>query len=167
MIYKFDEDGHGQVIAEEKNAALEPFLGLHYPASDIPKQARELYKINLTRIIANVDSENVPIISHLQNGPLDLTLSVLRSVSLAPDFPVHDQRQEKGHKILQCQSEQSDDPGIAHRDPPGRVPEQGIAEIVQADKTHRLRNPIPTENAELKNLKERENREARRIHPGR
>lgn len=84
MIYKFDEDGHGQVISEEKNADLEPFLGLYYPASDIPKQARVLYKINLTRIIANVDSESVSIISHLQNDPLDLTLSVLRSVS-----PIH------------------------------------------------------------------------------
>ena len=69
MIYKFDEEGHGQVIAEQKNDNLEPFLGLHYPASDIPKQARELYKINLTRIIADTESENAAIITHLQNEP--------------------------------------------------------------------------------------------------
>lgn len=84
MIYKFDEEGHGQVIAEQKNDNLEPFLGLYYPASDIPKQARELYKINLTRIVADVDSESAAIITHLQNEPLDLTHSVLRAVS-----PIH------------------------------------------------------------------------------
>ena len=82
MIYKFGEDGHGEVVAEEKNTDLEPFLGLHYPASDIPKQARELYKINLTRIIVDVNSENSPILTNQdQDIPLDLTHSVLRAVS--------------------------------------------------------------------------------------
>lgn len=84
MIYKFWEDGHGEVVAEQKNASLEPFFGLHYPASDIPKQARELYKINLTRIIADVEA--VPSDIYTLNGsaadnPLDLTHSVLRAVS--------------------------------------------------------------------------------------
>jgi chemotaxis family two-component system sensor kinase Cph1 len=82
MVYRFGEDGHGQVVAEEKNETLEPFLGLYYPASDIPKQARELYKINLTRIIADVESEPSPIATSLAgNLPLDLTHSVLRAVS--------------------------------------------------------------------------------------
>ncbi len=82
MIYKFAQDGHGQVIAEEKNEDLEPFLGLWYPASDIPKQARELYKINLTRLIANVDTATAPIITFASNEtPLDLTHSQLRAVS--------------------------------------------------------------------------------------
>ena len=82
MIYQFGEDGHGEVLVEEKNRDLEPFLGLHYPASDIPKQARELYKINLTRIIADVAMDCPAIISNQgQNTPLDLTHSVLRAVS--------------------------------------------------------------------------------------
>jgi chemotaxis family two-component system sensor kinase Cph1 len=84
MIYKFGEDGHGEVVAEVKNDDLEPFFGLHYPASDIPKQARELYKINLTRIIADVNTESSAIITHNEGAPLDLTHSVLRAVS-----PIH------------------------------------------------------------------------------
>ena len=87
MIYKFLEDGHGEVIAEVKEEHLEPFLGLHYPASDIPKQARELYKLNLTRIITDVDTEPSPILTLAENGeaqPLDLTYAELRAVS-----PIH------------------------------------------------------------------------------
>ena len=85
MIYRFNEGGHGEVIAEEMNDDLEPFLGLHYPASDIPRQARELYKINLTRIIADVESECYPIVTSSEEiTPLDLTHSVLRAVS-----PIH------------------------------------------------------------------------------
>ena len=82
MIYKFGEDGHGQIIAEDKKEDLPPFLGLHYPASDIPKQARELYKINLTRIIADVGLEPSSIITDKTGyAPLDLTHSELRAVS--------------------------------------------------------------------------------------
>jgi len=85
MIYQFGEEGHGVVVAEEKNSDLKPFLGMHYPASDIPKQARELYKINLTRILADVDMDCPAILSNKgQNTPLDLTHSVLRAVS-----PIH------------------------------------------------------------------------------
>lgn len=84
MIYKFLEDGHGEVIAEVKNDDLEPFYGLHYPASDIPKQARELYKLNYTRIIADVNTESAPILTLAIDEPLDLTHSVLRAVS-----PIH------------------------------------------------------------------------------
>ena len=61
MIYKFLDDGHGEVVAEEKEEELEPFFGLHYPASDIPKQARELYKLNLTRLIADVNTADSPL----------------------------------------------------------------------------------------------------------
>jgi len=84
MIYKFLEDGHGEVIAEVKNDDLESFYGLHYPASDIPKQARELYKLNYTRIIADVTSLSSPIVAMDGKKPLDLTNSVLRAVS-----PIH------------------------------------------------------------------------------
>ncbi|WP_316800165.1 ATP-binding protein [Pedobacter frigidisoli] len=83
MIYKFHDDGHGEVIAEEKRSDLETWLGLHYPASDIPKQARDLYKKNYTRLIANVQDKPVPILS-VTNLPADLTNSTIRAVS-----PIH------------------------------------------------------------------------------
>ncbi len=83
MIYKFHKDGHGEVVAEVKNEELKPFMGLHYPASDIPKQARELYKINVTRLIADVSTEPSIIITSnkFHSTPLDLTHSTLRAVS--------------------------------------------------------------------------------------
>jgi len=83
MVYRFLEDGHGEVISEVKNEDLEPFLGLHYPESDIPKQARTLYKLNFTRIIADVNTLDSPIAT-FTNEPLDLTHSGLRAVS-----PIH------------------------------------------------------------------------------
>ncbi|MEA5537393.1 ATP-binding protein [Crocosphaera sp. XPORK-15E] len=84
MIYQFQEDDHGVIIAEDKNPELEAFLGLHYPASDIPKQARELYYKHWLRLIVDVQAESVNIIPHfhpLDNQPLDLSDAVLRSVS--------------------------------------------------------------------------------------
>lgn len=84
MIYRFDKDWNGQVIAEAKNAALEPFLGLNYPASDIPAQARELYRLNWMRMIPDVNAEQAEIIPNLNPEtlvPLDLSFSVLRGVS--------------------------------------------------------------------------------------
>lgn len=85
MIYRFAHDGHGEVVAEARNENLPPLLGLHYPASDIPKQARELYKINLTRLIANVHTIPAALITASnQQNHLDLTHSQLRAVS-----PIH------------------------------------------------------------------------------
>jgi light-regulated signal transduction histidine kinase (bacteriophytochrome) len=85
MVYKFHKDQHGEVIAEANDEHLESWLHLHYPASDIPAQARELYKLNLVRIIADVNSTPSGLISSPDNNtPLDLTHSVLRSVS-----PIH------------------------------------------------------------------------------
>lgn len=86
MIYRFAEDGHGEVIAEAKNEALPSWLGLHYPASDIPQQARELYKRNLTRLIADVHTWPAGIIRQDEGDaiPLDMTNSGLRAVS-----PIH------------------------------------------------------------------------------
>jgi len=86
MIYKFHEDGHGEVMAEEKRPDLIPFLNLHYPASDIPRQARDLYKINQVRLISNVHADTISILSIADStsGPLDLTHAVLRAVS-----PIH------------------------------------------------------------------------------
>jgi two-component system, chemotaxis family, sensor kinase Cph1 len=84
LLYRFDPDGSGHVIAEDKQESLESFLGLHYPASDIPKQAKELYKLNLLRIIPDTLSDRValqPALNPVTEEPLDLSLSVLRSIS--------------------------------------------------------------------------------------
>ena len=84
MVYRFHEDWHGEVIAEAKRDDKKPYLGLHYPASDIPVQARELYRRNWLRLIADVSYRPVPIIptDNPRTGePLDLSASVLRSVS--------------------------------------------------------------------------------------
>lgn len=84
MIYRFDRDWNGSVIAEEKLPSLEPFLGLRYPASDIPIQARNLYAKNWLRIISDVRYESVPIHPVLNPAnvqPLDLSHSILRSIS--------------------------------------------------------------------------------------
>ncbi|HEY9058509.1 MAG TPA: HWE histidine kinase domain-containing protein [Aurantimonas sp.] len=86
MLYRFHDDGAGAVIAESVRGGYEEFLGLNYPASDIPKQARALYIRNQIRIIANVRADPVAITPALSpdGKPLDLSLSVLRSVS-----PIH------------------------------------------------------------------------------
>lgn len=86
MVYRFAPDGHGEVVAEAARAGIGKFMGLHYPASDIPAQARELYRRNLLRVITDVNAAPVPILpqSDASGQPLDLSLSVLRSVS-----PIH------------------------------------------------------------------------------
>lgn len=76
MVYKFDQNGSGCVIAEAKNEALESYLGLHYPATDIPETSRNLYTKSLLRFIPNFKAK----FSHLiPTKPLDLTNSRLRS----------------------------------------------------------------------------------------
>ncbi|MCF6506895.1 GAF domain-containing protein [Blastococcus sp. MG754426] len=87
MVYRYDADYNGEVVAEAKAAHLNSFLGLHYPASDIPAQARALYEKNWIRLISDVGYAPVPIqpVHHPASGrPLDLTYSALRSVS-----PIH------------------------------------------------------------------------------
>jgi len=87
MVYRYDADYNGEVVAEAAADGLNPFLGLHYPASDIPAQARALYEKNWIRLISDVGYEPSPIrpTDHPANGePLDLTFSTLRSVS-----PIH------------------------------------------------------------------------------
>lgn len=83
MIYKFHHDDSGEVVAEAKDDALEPLLGLRYPRTDIPQQARELFKRNRFRVIANVDDELSPIEPpmSLGNRPIDMSMSVLRASS--------------------------------------------------------------------------------------
>jgi GAF domain-containing protein len=87
MVYRFDAQWNGEVVAEEHRPGLEPFHGLRYPASDIPAQARRLYTLNWTRLIADVDYRPVrlePLLDPGTGAPLDLSHSVLRSVS-----PIH------------------------------------------------------------------------------
>jgi light-regulated signal transduction histidine kinase (bacteriophytochrome)/CheY-like chemotaxis protein len=83
MVYRFDEDGSGEVIAESARAGLESYLGLHYPASDIPQQARLLYERNWLRIIPDVNADPSPIEPQRdrERRPIDLSMSVLRTVS--------------------------------------------------------------------------------------
>jgi len=86
MVYKFDQDGCGSVVAEAVKNGVGSFLGLRYPASDIPQQARALYLRTPFRIIADVAAQPAPIVPvrDERGSPLDLSLSVLRSVS-----PIH------------------------------------------------------------------------------
>ncbi|WP_341225517.1 ATP-binding protein [uncultured Arcticibacterium sp.] len=87
MIYKFDEEYNGEVFAEAKEERLESFLGLHYPHTDIPPQARQLYMKNLVRMIADIGYSPVPLLTlnaEASHEQVDLSMSVLRSVS-----PIH------------------------------------------------------------------------------
>ena len=85
LVYRFEENWDGIVVAEDGNGRLPSYLGLRFPASDIPAQARRLYEANPQRLIADVDYAPVPVLSARPGGPpLDLTFSALRSVS-----PVH------------------------------------------------------------------------------
>ncbi|EYR64946.1 membrane protein [Actinotalea ferrariae CF5-4] len=79
MVYRFHPDEHGEVVAESCLPGLEPYLGLHYPAADIPPQARRLYLLNHLRVVADVGYVPVPIVGGEE--PLDLSHASLRGVS--------------------------------------------------------------------------------------
>jgi chemotaxis family two-component system sensor kinase Cph1 len=84
MVYRYDEEYNGEVVAECKREDLNPFLGLHYPSTDIPAQARALYEKSWLRLISDVDYTPLPLVPAIDpaNGaPLDLTHATLRSVS--------------------------------------------------------------------------------------
>lgn len=85
--YRFDAEGNGQVLAEVADAGYPRYLGLHFPASDIPRQARELYRINRIRVIEDANYQPSPLVpgNNPRTGkPLDMSFAALRSVS-----PVH------------------------------------------------------------------------------
>jgi PAS domain S-box-containing protein len=84
MIYRFDPDWNGEVIAEARNEGVEPYLGLTFPASDIPRQARELFKLCKVRLIPDVLYCPSGLICNSDRGRIDLGRSALRSVS-----PIH------------------------------------------------------------------------------
>ncbi len=84
MVYKFDADGHGKIVAEARDPRLESLLGHHYPATDIPQRARELYLRNRVRVL--VDVNYVPSVLHEEAGPadaaaFDMSMCYLRSMS--------------------------------------------------------------------------------------
>ncbi len=87
MVYRFDDEGHGEVLSESKKPDLEPFLGNRYPASDIPQIARRLYERNRVRILVDINYTPVPLIpriSPITREDLDMSLCFLRSSS-----PIH------------------------------------------------------------------------------
>lgn len=87
MVYRYDPNYNGEVVAEAKREELNSFLGLHYPSTDIPAQARALYEKNWIRLISDVNYAPAPVVPTVgkNNGkPLDLTYATLRSVS-----PIH------------------------------------------------------------------------------
>ncbi|KPZ17891.1 Bacteriophytochrome [Pseudomonas syringae pv. viburni] len=87
MIYRFEPEGHGKVVAQALTGPLPSYSGLNFPGSDIPAQARELYRLNWIRVIPDATYVPVALIPTLRPAtgqPLDLSFSTLRSVS-----PVH------------------------------------------------------------------------------
>jgi two-component system, chemotaxis family, sensor kinase Cph1 len=88
MVYRFDPDGHGKIIAEARDPRLEPLLGHRYPATDIPQRARELYLRNRVRVLVDVHYEPSVLVPHLLSGKaagpqgeLDMSMCYLRSMS--------------------------------------------------------------------------------------
>lgn len=87
MIYHFHDDGHGEVVAEDRHPDLEPYLGLHFPSSDIPPQARQLYLTKLCRAIVSTSDPGIPLLALDGSAfdgnvrALDLSQAELRSVS--------------------------------------------------------------------------------------
>jgi chemotaxis family two-component system sensor kinase Cph1 len=87
LVYRFDDDGHGEVLAERVDAGYDAYAGHRFPATDVPSQARALYLVNHIRLIPDANYEPVPLLA-AQGAPdpagLDLGFASLRSVS-----PVH------------------------------------------------------------------------------
>lgn len=86
MVYRFLEDGSGFVLAEDRDPRQSSFVNHYFPATDIPQQARALYRRNLVRVIPDVSYEPAPVVWAVDHadGVLDMSDCVLRSVS-----PVH------------------------------------------------------------------------------
>jgi light-regulated signal transduction histidine kinase (bacteriophytochrome) len=87
LVYRFDEDGHGHVLAEALDPGYRSYMNQRFPASDVPRQARELYVANRIRLISDADylpARLYPETNPLTGQPTDLSYAALRSVS-----PVH------------------------------------------------------------------------------
>ncbi len=84
MVYRFDPDGHGKIIAEARNPRLDSLLGHHYPSSDIPQRARALYIQTRLRVLVDVHYEPAALVPRQLPGcseELDMSLCYLRSMS--------------------------------------------------------------------------------------
>ncbi|MFP2931665.1 GAF domain-containing protein, partial [Pyxidicoccus sp. 3LG] len=84
MVYRFHADWHGEVVAESLGGDVDSFMGMHFPASDIPVQARALYTRNPLRLIADAKARPVGLLPPTlpdTGRPLDLSGAALRSVS--------------------------------------------------------------------------------------
>ncbi|KAK3184540.1 hypothetical protein Dsin_031826 [Dipteronia sinensis] len=121
MVYKFHEDEHGEVVAECHKPDLEPYLGLHYPATDIPQASRFLIMKNKVRMICDCLAPPVKVIQDKKlDQPLSLCGSALRSphgchaqymanmgsiaslvmsVTINEDEGQEDEDQQKGRKL--------------------------------------------------------------------
>lgn len=87
LVYRFDAAGHGEVLAEEADPGYDSYVGHHFPAADIPQQARALYLVNHFRLIADANYQPVRLRAHdasLTAADIDLSQAQLRSVS-----PIH------------------------------------------------------------------------------
>ena len=85
MLYQFHEDYHGSVVAEAKRDDQEAFLGLHYPAGDIPVPARRLYELNWIRTLADVNAEPISMLTRRDSDrPINMAFAALRAIS-----PIH------------------------------------------------------------------------------
>lgn len=87
MVYRFDDEGHGEVFSERRKPELEAYLGNRYPSTDIPQMARRLYERTRVRVLVDVNYEPVPLqprLSPLTGRDLDMSLCFLRSMS-----PIH------------------------------------------------------------------------------
>ena len=87
LVYRFDADGHGEVLAERVDPGYPSYAGHRFPATDVPQQARELYRLNHIRVIPDAHYEPVPLVGvdpAVDASALDLSFVTLRSVS-----PVH------------------------------------------------------------------------------
>lgn len=84
MAYRFLDNGDGEVVAESTGVGIEPFLGLRYPAWDIPMQVRQIMLRAPFRVIHDIHAEHAALVSAADAEPVDMTLSHLRGVS-----PIH------------------------------------------------------------------------------
>jgi two-component system, chemotaxis family, sensor kinase Cph1 len=87
LVYRFDAQGHGEVLGESIEPGYDSYESHHFPADDIPAQARELYRLNHIRVIPDADYRPVDLVCvepGLQPRQVDLSYAALRSVS-----PIH------------------------------------------------------------------------------
>jgi len=97
IVYKFDGDGHGHVMAEDKREDYASYMGQHFPATDIPAQARKLYTMSRLRLIQDANYHPAPLVPALNPATgksNDLSFATLRSVS-----PVHLQYMRNMHTM--------------------------------------------------------------------